>query len=180
MKKKLFIILVSVCAISAVFLIFFGTKYYSGAITAMQRQSEIASAVENFPQVVGSAKPETSEIAGNVSAPAAVESENYNAVNSDAKKIQVSFVAEKFSYSGEMSASSTVYDLMEKLASTTDFTFKSQYYSGIGYFVREINNVPNSGGKYWTLYVNGKYSNVGASQYELQSGDSVEWKYEKL
>jgi len=95
------------------------------------------------------------------------------------KKIQINFIAGANNYSVNVPDGSTAYDTMNILASTTDFSFKSVFYSGIGYFVEEINNVKNSGGQYWTLYVNGKYSDVGASDYILSSGDIIEWKYEK-
>ena len=93
--------------------------------------------------------------------------------------MHIVFSAGPNSYSADVKSGSTVYDAMLALASSTNFAFKSQYYSGLGYFINEINSQPNGGGTYWTLYVNGKYSNVGASQYKLQPGDSVEWKYEK-
>jgi len=73
----------------------------------------------------------------------------------------------------------SVYEAMEVLASTTDFRFESQEYSGLGYFIRGIGGTRNSDGRYWTFYVNGSYSMVGASQYRLREGDSVEWKFEK-
>ena len=94
-------------------------------------------------------------------------------------KEQINFIVGAKNYSVSTPVGSTAYDAMNILASTTDFTFKSVFYSGIGYFIEEINNVKNSGGQYWTLYVNGKYSNVGASDYKLSSGDIIEWKYEK-
>lgn len=34
-------------------------------------------------------------------------------------------------------------------------------------------------GRYWLYYVNSKTPEVGADQYKLQAGDSVEWKFEK-
>lgn len=73
----------------------------------------------------------------------------------------------------------SVYEAMTALASTTDFTFKSKYYPGLGFFIEEINGVKNADGFYWTLYINGRYSTVGASQYILKDKDRYEWKYEK-
>ena len=74
---------------------------------------------------------------------------------------------------------STVYDAMVLLSAsqTADFSFKAKAYPGIGYFIEEINGIKNTGGKYWTLYVNGKYATVGASDYKLLAGDKVEWEY---
>lgn len=80
------------------------------------------------------------------------------------------------SYVVSAPAGSTVYEAIEILASTTSaFSFKDKYYSGLGYFIEEINGVKNENGKYWTLYVNGKYSTVGASQYKVLEGDRIEW-----
>jgi hypothetical protein len=94
-------------------------------------------------------------------------------------EIEINFVAGAKDYSLSVPAGSTIYDAMNILASTTDFSFSATLYPGLGYFINEINGVKNSDGNYWTLYVNGNYSNVGASDYKLSKGDSVEWKYEK-
>lgn len=74
----------------------------------------------------------------------------------------------------------TAYDLMEA-ARTGGFSFETEYFSGLGFFVTSIGGIKNdpSGGRYWTLYVNGERSNLGASNYILISGDSIEWKLEK-
>jgi hypothetical protein len=74
---------------------------------------------------------------------------------------------------------SSVYDAMIQAASTTPFSFVSEFYPGLGHFVKEINGTKNSNGAYWTLYVNGIFSPVGASGYRLNEGDSIEWKFEK-
>ncbi len=95
------------------------------------------------------------------------------------KKISVNFSAGDKKYSLAVSAGSSIYDAMNILASTTDFSFKASFYPGLGYFIDEINGIKNQSGEYWTLYVDGSYSNVGASSYKLKDGDSVEWKYEK-
>ena len=68
---------------------------------------------------------------------------------------------------------------MNQLSLNGNFSFKAKNYSGLGYFVEEINGIKNADGFYWTLYINNKYSTVGVSQYKLMSGDSVWWKYEK-
>lgn len=98
---------------------------------------------------------------------------------SDENKIRISIIAGDESYTEDVPSGSTVYDAMNILAKTTIFSFKSVSYPGLGYFVEEINGEKNQNGAYWTLYVNGKYSPVGASSYKLTTGDSVEWRYEK-
>lgn len=55
--------------------------------------------------------------------------------------------------------------------STKEFSF--------GKMVETIDGVSSdqSANKYWTLYINGQMSNVGASDYKLKSGDTITWKY---
>ena len=111
----------------------------------------------------------------------AVQKENSALESSSAPalKINISLSAGNSSYSIAVPRGATAYDAMTAVAAeNSNFTFKSKLYSGLGYFIQEINSVPNAGGKYWTLYINGKYSNVGASQYVLMSGDKVEWRFE--
>jgi hypothetical protein len=49
--------------------------------------------------------------------------------------------------------------------------------SSYGPYVVSINGLDGgSSGKYWTFYVNGQMSSVGANDYATKAGDSIEWK----
>ncbi|MDO8482104.1 MAG: DUF4430 domain-containing protein [bacterium] len=74
---------------------------------------------------------------------------------------------------------SSVLDAMRILTSTTNFTFTGKEYPSLGFFVDSINSKKNANGLYWILYINGKSSDVGASQATINSGDKIEWMYEK-
>lgn len=82
-------------------------------------------------------------------------------------------------YSKEIKEGSTAYELMSQLKSDT-FNFTGKEYSGIGFFVSEINGLSEDrkNGYYWTLYINDKESNAGVSDLILRDGDVVMWKYE--
>jgi uncharacterized transporter YbjL len=71
-------------------------------------------------------------------------------------------------------------NLMDKLQNESDFTFSGIDYSGIGFFVNEINGIKNSNqeNKYWVYYLNGKSAQAGISIQKINSGDNIEWKYE--
>jgi hypothetical protein len=75
---------------------------------------------------------------------------------------------------------SNVYDLMKKLSEETDFSFSGGEYSGLGYFVEEINGIKNNNktGQYWIYYVNDESAKVGISNYIINKNDIIEWKYE--
>lgn len=45
-----------------------------------------------------------------------------------------------------------------------------------GELVVSVNGNDGDGKKYWTFYVNGEMSQVGAGEYETKAGDKVEWK----
>ena len=94
-------------------------------------------------------------------------------------QIRVDIVVGSTTYPATISAGKNIYEAMGVLASTTAFNFKAKYFSGLGYFIEEINGLKNRDGFYWTLYINGTYSNVGVSEYILKEGDQVEWKFEK-
>lgn len=59
---------------------------------------------------------------------------------------------------------------------TKNHNVVSKNYSGLGQFVTEIDGVKPSASNYWGFYVNGKPSDVGASQYKTKNGDKIEWK----
>ena len=75
---------------------------------------------------------------------------------------------------------STVYDLMDSLKNKGALSFSGKNYSGIGFFVEEINGIKNNPktGEFWIYYINNKPANVGISGYELKPGDVISWKYE--
>jgi predicted component of viral defense system (DUF524 family) len=54
---------------------------------------------------------------------------------------------------------------------------KVTHYS-FGDFVSSINGTAGNGPKYWIMYVNGKESSVGASDYITRNSDTIKWKLE--
>jgi hypothetical protein len=54
-------------------------------------------------------------------------------------------------------------------------------FSGMGEYVVGINGVESdSANNFWSFYVNGQQSPVGASQYITKNGDILEWKLETI
>ena len=74
----------------------------------------------------------------------------------------------QISYKGQNGV--TAFTLLKSHAAIT-----YKMYS-FGAFVESIDGVKGNGPKYWTLYVNGKESNVGASDYTTKSSDTITWK----
>ena len=81
-------------------------------------------------------------------------------------------------YETEIAKNETVYDLMNKLKTEGKINFKEKTYSGMGKFIEEINGIKN-GEKYWIYYVNGEKATIGVSNYKINEGDIVSWRYEK-
>jgi hypothetical protein len=72
----------------------------------------------------------------------------------------------------------TAYDALVSMAAKLKFLIKTKKYE-FGIFVEQIGTYPNAKDKAWIYYVNGKSGTVAADKETLQSGDTVEWKYEK-
>jgi hypothetical protein len=49
-------------------------------------------------------------------------------------------------------------------------------YGSMGKLVTSIDGITPDSKHYWEFFVNGKSSNVGAGDYQLQNGDQIEWK----
>lgn len=81
-------------------------------------------------------------------------------------------------YESEIADQMSVYDFMTQLQNEGKITFKEKNYPGMGKFIEEINGVKGSGEKYWIYYINNKKAEVGVSNYKLNPGDVVSWKYE--
>ncbi len=73
----------------------------------------------------------------------------------------------------------TVFELLKKVAKENNLELSFKEYSGLGVFIESIDVIRNSQELFWQFWVNSQYARVGASQYLLKNGDSVEWKYVK-
>ena len=92
--------------------------------------------------------------------------------------ITSSLVVNNTTYSLAIPANSTAYDFMKLLREKTSFNFTGRDFGGpLGFFVEEINGVKN-GQKFWIFSINGKKSQLGVSNYRIQSGDIISWNYE--
>lgn len=83
------------------------------------------------------------------------------------------------SYEGEIQSGEKVYDFMDRLRDEGKINFKERTYIGMGKFIEEINGIRGDGERYWIYYVNGKKATIGVSNYKINPGDVVSWKYEK-
>ena len=74
----------------------------------------------------------------------------------------------------------TVADFLFECANHNNFTVKKKYWKGYKSFLIEaINGIENGeGDRYWQYYVNGKFADVGCSNYFLHDNDVVEWRFE--
>ncbi|HAT03228.1 MAG TPA: hypothetical protein DCS29_00415 [Candidatus Magasanikbacteria bacterium] len=85
-------------------------------------------------------------------------------------------------YTIELKDNMTVYDLMLTLSadSKKPFLFETKEYPGMGHFVESINDLKQNPkeDRYWIYYINGESAKVGISNYIINQGDIIEWKYE--
>ena len=80
-------------------------------------------------------------------------------------------------YETEISKEISVYDFMTKLQKEGKINFRAKNYPGMGEFIESINGIKNSD-KNWIYYINGKKAEIGVSNYKINNGDIVSWKYE--
>lgn len=83
------------------------------------------------------------------------------------------------SYEDEVTGQISVYDFMSKLRSEGKINFTEKNYAGMGELIVAINGVEGNGNQNWIYYVNGKEAQIGVSNYKINGGDIVSWKYEK-
>ena len=96
------------------------------------------------------------------------------------EKIKVAMIINGVKYDAAVKPDSSVYDLMNSLKQEGKISFSRKNYSGLGFFVEEINGVKNNpAGENWLYYVNGQPAPVGISNYKLKIDDTIEWQYEK-
>jgi hypothetical protein len=79
----------------------------------------------------------------------------------------------------ELTNQTNVYDFMSKLQNEGKINFTEKTYIGMGKFIDSINGIRGNGEQNWIYYVNDKEASVGVSNYKINPGDVVSWKYEK-
>ena len=75
-----------------------------------------------------------------------------------------------------------LFDLLKKVTSENNLEFRYKDYGGdLGVLIESINNIGNNVGsdRFWQYWVNNEYAKIGASNYKLNPGDLIEWKYIK-
>lgn len=97
--------------------------------------------------------------------------------------VKASLVVLDKKYETEIKEGSTVLDIMQKIQEENTrnnlFDFKYTEHTGLGIFINEINGLKGGEGGYWIYYVNEKEVSVGVSNYKINNGDIISWKYEK-
>ena len=91
----------------------------------------------------------------------------------------ITLIVASSSYQIDVPPDSTVLDVLRAAASTSALQFSGREYPSLGFFIDSINGVRGANGSYWALYINGTYSQLGASSAVVKAGDTVEWRYEK-
>ncbi len=86
----------------------------------------------------------------------------------------------ELNYTNKIFDSLTVYDFMDKLRKEEKINFTEKHYAGMGKFIETINGISGDGNQNWIYYVNNKKATVGVSNYKINKGDIVSWKYEKI
>jgi hypothetical protein len=75
----------------------------------------------------------------------------------------------------------SVFDLLLKMQAENNIELTYDDYGGdLGTMITAIDGLNNGADNYWWKYwVNDDYANMGASNYILNDGDKIEWKYVK-
>lgn len=73
----------------------------------------------------------------------------------------------------------TLYQGMRRLETTSGLTIQGKNFSGIGFFIDELNGIKNGGGKYWVYSVNGAKATLGVEAYRPKPGERIVWTFEE-
>jgi uncharacterized protein YxeA len=100
-------------------------------------------------------------------------------LSAQTQTIQTTLNINGVSYKDEITEKISVYDFMSELQTEGKINFTEKNYIGMGKFIDSINGIKNNNNMSWIYYVNGKEAQVGVSNYKINPGDVVSWKYEK-
>jgi hypothetical protein len=102
-----------------------------------------------------------------------------NNPTSQTKTIETVLEINGVKYEDTITQKMSVYDFMNQLRTEGKINFTEQNYIGMGKFIESINEIKNNNSQSWIYYVNGVEAQVGVSNYKINPGDVVSWKYEK-
>jgi len=104
-----------------------------------------------------------------------------NSLITPEESLSIKMIVGDKTYETHIAPDKTVYDLMQKLATTQDLQFSAKDYPALGKYVEEISGMKENKQKgiYWLLFVNGQSASVGISNRIIQSNDIISWKYDK-
>lgn len=91
--------------------------------------------------------------------------------------------SETRSYQLAITGETTVANLLRRAEREQSLRLKTKDYGdSLGIFVEAISGVENDPKtqRYWTLYVNGAFSQLGASSAKVRPGDTVTWSFEPM
>lgn len=94
--------------------------------------------------------------------------------------LKISSPEKSYTYKVSTKKSLSVIEIM-KIAESQGMSMKTKDYGApLGLLIEEINNIKNDqkNQKYWTLYINGKMSVLGASSAVVSPNESITWKFE--
>lgn len=88
----------------------------------------------------------------------------------------------KFDYILHKGEKQTVFDILKDLSKTKNFKLEYNYnFPKLGVLIDSIDGVKSgTGGKWWQYWVNDKLGEVAADKKEINAGDKVEWRFEKI
>ncbi len=104
---------------------------------------------------------------------------NTNTSDNQTPLIKTTLEINGVSYTDTITEKMSVYDFMSQLRSEGKINFTEENYIGMGKFIESINGIKNSSSLVWIYYVNGVEAKLGISNYKINPGDVVSWKYEK-
>jgi hypothetical protein len=71
----------------------------------------------------------------------------------------------------------TAFSAIQNQTTIRDIGFAYEDYGDMGMLVTKIGDKESGDGFYWQYWVNGQYSQVGASAYKIRNGDAIEWRF---
>lgn len=110
----------------------------------------------------------------------AAENTNINAVVENFATLTVkSGIGEPKVLTHEIDDGMTALGLLQRFQEEGKLTITTQHFD-FGDLVDGIDNVKATDQIFWSFYVNDALASVGAGDYKLQPGDTIEFRYEKM
>ena len=92
--------------------------------------------------------------------------------------ISITVIVNDVNFNLSLNKGNSLYEVLYEAREKNQITFSGRQYSGLGFFITDIESLHQGNGKNLLYYINDEKAKIGISSYIPKDGDIINWKLE--